>query len=360
MREYPFLSVCCPTYKRPELLAEFYACFLMQDYPVDHRELIILDDAGQFVPFTDEEKRIKLVSIGDKIETIGEKRNVFLGYLSPESEVYVVADDDDLYFPHWLSTVAKYIKNVDVIGPCRNIEWYPWSDPIYRHFGYQFNHAAHAIRLSMFREIRGYPRMHKYEDACLFGRLQEHKALFAWTPYNVSPYYVARRGPWYDKRETTAWSPDSEKELRGMELATNLELKPADVSGYFSKMREVFDCHFACSDFYLSTGEAGFDKIRVNENTPWQLSETGQYVIFAHAPSWLNLHVLKPITIYGALNASAHAHHLPCKFAVNGNVLGKTYHPRDTTYPLTLQPGEYRLTVETNYPEGRHALWVIR
>lgn len=119
----PFLSVCCPTYKRPELLAEFYDCFLKQDYPMDRRELIILDDAGQFVPFHDEANNVRLISLADKIDTIGEKRNIAVSYANPESDIYVVADDDDLYFPHWLPTIGNYMSHGDVFCPSRCYEW---------------------------------------------------------------------------------------------------------------------------------------------------------------------------------------------------------------------------------------------
>ena len=40
-------AICC-TYKRPALLAEAMECFLRQDYPGELRELIVLDDAGQY------------------------------------------------------------------------------------------------------------------------------------------------------------------------------------------------------------------------------------------------------------------------------------------------------------------------
>ena len=44
----PMLSCLCPTFRRPRLLENAIACFLAQDYPANRRELIILDDAGQF------------------------------------------------------------------------------------------------------------------------------------------------------------------------------------------------------------------------------------------------------------------------------------------------------------------------
>ena len=43
--ELPFVSCLCPTYRRPQMMANTIPCFITQDYPADRRELIILDDA---------------------------------------------------------------------------------------------------------------------------------------------------------------------------------------------------------------------------------------------------------------------------------------------------------------------------
>ena len=42
------LSALCCTYLRPAGLGQLIECFLRQDYPRELRELIILDDAGQY------------------------------------------------------------------------------------------------------------------------------------------------------------------------------------------------------------------------------------------------------------------------------------------------------------------------
>jgi hypothetical protein len=45
--ELPFVSCLCPTYRRPQMMANTIPCFITQDDPADRRELIILDDAGE-------------------------------------------------------------------------------------------------------------------------------------------------------------------------------------------------------------------------------------------------------------------------------------------------------------------------
>lgn len=194
MEELPFWSVCCPTYKRPELLAEFYDCFLKQDYPLNRRELIILDDAGQFVPFEDKKNGVKLVSISSKYKRIGEKRNAFWELVLPESEFYVPADDDDLYLPHWLRTLGENARNADVVAPIRCVEW-KWRKPaIFCHSQYPFLHAAHAIRLSLLRQVGGYPLKPRQEDCAMFERLKQMQARKIYVPVQSRAYYVARRG----------------------------------------------------------------------------------------------------------------------------------------------------------------------
>ncbi|MEZ6097180.1 MAG: hypothetical protein R3C03_23650 [Pirellulaceae bacterium] len=42
------LAALCCTYLRPQSLGQLIECFLRQDYHRDQRELIILDDAGQY------------------------------------------------------------------------------------------------------------------------------------------------------------------------------------------------------------------------------------------------------------------------------------------------------------------------
>ena len=63
------IAAVCVTYLRPVGLGRMLACFLQQDYP--DRELVILDDAGQY---DDQEgDRWRLVSVSKRYPTLGEK-----------------------------------------------------------------------------------------------------------------------------------------------------------------------------------------------------------------------------------------------------------------------------------------------
>lgn len=358
--DLPFLSVCCPTYKRPKLLAEFYDCFLKQDYPINRRELIILDDAGQFVPFEDKENRVRLISLTEKYSTIGEKRNAFLQYISPESEFYVPADDDDLYYPHWLRTLAESAQNADVIAPIRCIEWKWQGTPIYCHSQYQFLHAAHAIRLDTFRKHGGYPNYPRQEDRAFFIKLEEAQTRKVFVPVQSRAYFVPRRGAWDGKLETTEWTPESEREMRERKQPTGLTLSPKDTQEYFDTIQQCFQLSPSSSDgFEIIDGESGFDKLRINSMGFFSPGESENY-IYAHAPSWIHLRVSKVIRIYGATNASSHGDaSCPCKYKINGKTIGFTWKASERTRSVILSPGDYQLAIETKSPHGCHTLWKI-
>ena len=42
------IAAVCITYLRPRQLGWMIECFLRQDYPPQRRQLVILDDAGQY------------------------------------------------------------------------------------------------------------------------------------------------------------------------------------------------------------------------------------------------------------------------------------------------------------------------
>src|SRR5512137_1054339 len=96
----PKLACVCCTYARPDLLCQSLQCYLMQDYPADRCELIILDDANQYVSQTQTEpKTWHLVTSSRRFRTLGEKRNACAALASADVDAYVVWDDDDIYLP---------------------------------------------------------------------------------------------------------------------------------------------------------------------------------------------------------------------------------------------------------------------
>ena len=88
---------------------------MRQDYPSDERELIILDDAGQYE--NQEGDGWRLVSISRRFRSLGEKRNTCAALASPDVEGYLIADDDDIYLPHWFRATAEALGQAEWSRP---------------------------------------------------------------------------------------------------------------------------------------------------------------------------------------------------------------------------------------------------
>ena len=103
------LAALCCTYLRPDGLGQLIECFNRQDYPLELRELVILDDAGQYENQSGDGWR--LVSIPSRFRSLGEKRNACAALASPDVEGFLVADDDDIYLPHWFYVAGRSVKS---------------------------------------------------------------------------------------------------------------------------------------------------------------------------------------------------------------------------------------------------------
>ena len=65
------IAAVCVTYLRPRQLGWLIHCFLRQDYPAEQRELVILDDAGQYENQSGPDWR--LVSVAERFRHAGRK-----------------------------------------------------------------------------------------------------------------------------------------------------------------------------------------------------------------------------------------------------------------------------------------------
>ncbi|MFO0804416.1 MAG: glycosyltransferase family A protein [Gemmataceae bacterium] len=163
------LAALCCTFDRPHLLGQLIESFLRQDYPKRLRELVILDDAGQYENQGGDGWR--LISVPARFRTLGEKRNACAALASPDVQGFLVADDDDIYLPHWFSTQADALKKAD------------WSRPgivlLAHHNGFKEHdtgglyHGGWALRREAFDRVRGYAAMNNGEDQDLARRLTE-------------------------------------------------------------------------------------------------------------------------------------------------------------------------------------------
>lgn len=186
------------TWNRPELLGRMIECFNRQDY--DDRELLILDDAGQY-PDGLSGDRWKIVSIGSaRFATLGQKRNAAAALLHGDIEALAVWDDDDIYLPHALSSCVNALKRRPWCQPRYVFEQRPGGAlHVFETFGRYdlgaFGYAGGwAYLRSVFEELGGYPAQSNGEDFVFAERMRER--------YGVStdplgdppdPYYIYSR-----------------------------------------------------------------------------------------------------------------------------------------------------------------------
>jgi len=182
------IAAVCVTYLRPEALGEMIRSFELQDYA--DRELVILDDAGQYD--NQQGDRWRLVSMRKRYPTLGQKRNAAVALVSKDAEALAVWDDDDLYLPWALSA------SVAALGIA------PWSRPglvlheradgkLAQHRTGGLFHGGWAYTRKAFLEVGAYPAMNNGEDQALARRLQRAGVSSA-DPCRLGyqPFYIYR------------------------------------------------------------------------------------------------------------------------------------------------------------------------
>jgi hypothetical protein len=157
------IACLCSTFVRPAELREAIACFERQDYPLQRRELIILDDAGQYP--SQRGPGWQLVSVSRRFRTLGEKRNASAGLVSPDVEAYAVWDDDDIYLPWHLSAAARALEQGAWVVPAT--VWLFWGGRFERRPTHRMFHAAWCFTRDLFERAGRYPAMQGGEDQAL-------------------------------------------------------------------------------------------------------------------------------------------------------------------------------------------------
>lgn len=163
------LAALCCTFHRPHLLGHLIESFLRQDYPRHLRELVILDDAGEYDHQVGDGWR--LISVPTRFRTLGEKRNACAALASPDVEGFLVADDDDIYLPHWFSTQAESLKRADWSRP--SLVLLAHGNGLKEHDTGGLYHGGWAFRKAAFDRIRGYASLNNGEDQDLARRLTD-------------------------------------------------------------------------------------------------------------------------------------------------------------------------------------------
>ncbi len=167
------IACLCCTFNRPAQLAEAVESFLRQTYPAELRELVILDDAGQYAPNAcDHLPGVKLITTRHRFRTLGEKRNACAALASPDVEAYAVWDDDDIYLPWHLEAMAE----VFAAGNAWSLPAEVWIDRrtyLERKATKGLFHGSWGFRRDVFLLVGGYPAMQSGQDQALAGRFKK-------------------------------------------------------------------------------------------------------------------------------------------------------------------------------------------
>jgi len=109
MAEPPLVSVVIPTYSRPAYLREAIASVLAQDY--EHWRIVVHDDAGSAANRAVAERFADArIAYRANPQRLGIGANKFAGWQAAEGPYVANLDDDDLWEPHFLSTLVPVLE----------------------------------------------------------------------------------------------------------------------------------------------------------------------------------------------------------------------------------------------------------
>ncbi len=107
MSNLPFISCKCITYGRVDTLVEALHSFLIQDYPKDKCELVIVNDYPEQKLIFDH-PQVTIYNLDSTFPLIGEKENYAIERC--KGELIAVWDDDDVAMSNHLQNIAKHWK----------------------------------------------------------------------------------------------------------------------------------------------------------------------------------------------------------------------------------------------------------
>ena len=166
------LTAFCPTLNRPELLGRLIACFNQQTH--ENRELIILDDGGQYA--NQKGDRWEIVSVPRRFRSLGEKNNAAIALASFDSDAVCKADDDDIYMPWWLESLADALAKAQWVQPRHamdyvNGEWVQSETYSRKTLRFAY-HGCWAYRRSLIEKTGGYRPEYAGDDQEMDRRLR--------------------------------------------------------------------------------------------------------------------------------------------------------------------------------------------
>ena len=144
---YPFVSICTPTYNRRPFFYNMTEIFNNQDYPKEMLEWIIVDDGTDSIEEivkTSNIPEIKYIRVETKM-SLGKKRNYMHTFCKGDIIIYM--DDDDYYPPNRVSHAVKTLldnPNNLIVGASEIYAYFKNLDKVIQLGPYYENHATAA------------------------------------------------------------------------------------------------------------------------------------------------------------------------------------------------------------------------
>ena len=163
--EFPFVSICTPTFNRRPFIATLIKCIDSQTYPRDKMEWIIIDDGTDKIEdLVSSHPLVRYFKFDCKM-SLGKKRNVM--HKKTRGSILVYMDDDDYYPPervaHAVETLQKNPRAL-CAGSSEMYIYFKETNQMVQFGPYGPNHATagtFAFRRALLDE-------HQYNnDACL-------------------------------------------------------------------------------------------------------------------------------------------------------------------------------------------------
>lgn len=261
--QLPYVVALCPTFRHPVLLANSVALWNLQDYPAEHRLLIICDDDGQFTTQAPELINVQdsrwslqswmLYSHPTRFPSITAKYNYLLDKACEDDtpSIFLVWEDDDIYLPTYVSDHVKALEQADLSKPVVVLSDYnyPTTGALVAEGSAGRFHSSLAFRRELIERVGGWPDTKRADfDQQLIRLLHTEcrQAASPWPSHTVPSKisYVYRwhsgamhgqstmRSPddetWYDKAYETHPKPEFIGSLRPKldSFSSTLWLKP--------------------------------------------------------------------------------------------------------------------------------------
>jgi len=199
--QLPRLACLCPTYKRPNCLANAAACYVQQTYPAHLSRLFVLDDASQHADSPVSDDGIRCIVQSSRYTTLPAKFAALIDIATAEwnPDAFVIWEDDDVFLPWHLQSISDAIMSGGEYLTSRTVHStyeQPMGGTVLEGADGRF-HSSWAFTVDLLKRIGGYPNTARLDFDQQLGSALKAEAGTAHHysyPRGPQPSYVYRWG----------------------------------------------------------------------------------------------------------------------------------------------------------------------